>query len=70
MFVKEYPDINPPPPQKKKKTTAFVENRLKEIRRNSNVNNWHYIETEQNPANLITRMFNLQSGIMKKLFLI
>ena len=29
-----------------KEFTAFVENRFKEIQSDSNVNNWHYIETE------------------------
>lgn len=51
-----------------RKKPCFFENRLKEIRRNFNVNNWHYIETEKNPADLITRMFDLQSGTIKKIF--
>ena len=50
--------------------TAFVENRLKEIRRNSDVNKWYFIEAEQNPADLITRMFNLKSTFIKKQILV
>lgn len=38
-----------------KEFVPFVENRLKEIRNNSDAGNWNYVNTEKNPADLITR---------------
>ncbi|XP_057302740.1 uncharacterized protein LOC130636906 [Hydractinia symbiolongicarpus] len=38
-----------------KEFVPFVENRLKEIRNNSDAGNWNYINAEKNPADLLTR---------------
>ena len=41
-----------------KEFKPFVENRLIEIRRNVDVNDWYYCRSEANPADLITRRGN------------
>ena len=40
-----------------KKFTAFVQNRLKKIRRYVAVKKWDYVSTKENPADLITRCY-------------
>ena len=34
---------------------TFVENRVREIRKNADVANWFYVDTKNNPADLLTR---------------
>ena len=41
-----------------KEFKPFIENRLIEIRRNIDVNDWYYCRSEINPADLITRKGN------------
>ena len=33
----------------------FVANRLSKIRANTNVSDWHYVETKNNPADIVSR---------------
>ena len=39
---------------------TFVENSLKEIRKLSNYNDWNFIETSRNPADVLTRKQTLE----------
>ena len=45
----------------KKEFKTFVENRVQEIRRNTDLNDWLYCETKQNPADLLTRLKKLEN---------
>ena len=53
-------------PTKEYKT--FVENRLKEIRKNTDMNNWFYCPTSENPADLMTRMKSTKQLIQNQLW--
>ena len=39
-----------------KELKTFVENRLRKIRNNTDIENWSYFPAEFNPADLITRV--------------
>ena len=47
---------------------TFVENRLREIRNNTDIENWSYFPTEFNPADLITRVGITKNFIENKLW--
>ena len=51
-----------------KEFKAFVENRLREIRNNTGIENWSYCPTEFNPADLITRVRITKNFIENKLW--
>ena len=44
---------------KNKEFKTFVENRVQEIRKNTNIKNWFYIDTKNNPADFLTRFKKL-----------
>ena len=46
---------------------TFVENRLRENRNNTDIENWSYCPTEFNPVDLITRDGIIKKCIEKKL---
>ena len=46
-----------------KEFDPFVENRLIEIRKNVAVDNWHYVKTDDNPADYVTRSGNTINGL-------
>ena len=51
-----------------KEFKTFVENRLREIRNNTDVENWSYCSSEFNPADLITRVGITKNFIENKLW--
>ena len=51
-----------------KEFKTIVENRLREIRNNTDIENWSYCPTELNPADLITRVGITKSFSEKKLW--
>ena len=51
-----------------KEFKTFVENRLREIRNNTDVENWSYCPTEFNPADLMTRVGITKNFIENKLW--
>ena len=51
-----------------KETKRFIENRLQEIRNNTDTENWSYFSTEFNPADLITRAGTTKKNFERKLW--
>ena len=45
----------------KKEFKIFVENRVQEIRKNSNPKDWYYCESSNNPADLLTRKRTIEN---------